>query len=68
MLGWLVRGLLLVAGFIASFFVPRDALNFSIIQMVIAILLFTFAVILVALWPMLKDWFVRRMKKRKKHE
>lgn len=50
MLGWIVRILMVVAGSITSWFVARDALNFNIIQMVVAVLLFTFAVLIVAFW------------------
>ncbi len=56
MLGWIVRLLFVVAGFIASFFVTRDALNFSIVQMTIAVLLFTTLVGIVTFWPAIRDW------------
>lgn len=63
MLGWIVRILLVVAGFITSWFVAHDALNFAFIQMVVAVLLFTLVVAVIAFWPMLKDWFKRTTKK-----
>lgn len=65
MLGWIVRILFVLAGSIASWFVARDALNFPIIQMIIAVFLFTLAVAIVAFWPMLKDWVKYQKKKRK---
>ncbi|MCC5015396.1 MULTISPECIES: hypothetical protein [unclassified Legionella] len=65
MLGWLVRILLVVAGFIASWFVARDALNFDIVQMVVAIFLFTIIVAIAAFWDLLAKWF-RHTDKRPK--
>ena len=59
MIGWLVRILLVIAGFITSFFVSRDALKFGVIQMVITVLLFTLMVIVIAFWPNVKAWFKR---------
>lgn len=57
MLNWLVRFLFVVAGFIASIFVTRDALNFGIVQMVVVVILFTTIFVIVAFWPELKKWF-----------
>lgn len=65
MLGWLVRILLVVAGFIASWFVARDALNFDIVQMVVAIFLFTIIVAIAAFWDVLVNWLRRTDKKPK---
>jgi hypothetical protein len=65
MLGWAVRLLFVLAGAITSIFVARDALNFSIIQMVVAVLLFTGLVIVLVFWPMLKSWFKRTISKNK---
>lgn len=62
-MGWVVRILMVVAGFITSFFISRDELKFDIIQMVVAVLLFTFLVAIIAFWPMLKVWFKRIAKK-----
>lgn len=39
MVAWIVRCLLFLAAPIAALFVSRDALNFSIIEMLVAILL-----------------------------
>lgn len=57
MIGWIVRLLLVLAGFITSLFVARDALNFNAIQMVVAVLLFTATVAIIAFWPFLKNLF-----------
>lgn len=56
MLGWAIRLLFVVAGFIASFFVARDALNFSIVQVMIVVLLFTTLVGILTFWPAIRDW------------
>ena len=39
MIEWLVRPIMIVAAVIAGWFVARDAVNFSIIQMVVVLLL-----------------------------
>jgi hypothetical protein len=49
MLSWLVRLILLISGVIAGFFVARDAVNFPVIQGVVA--LGGLAIFVVALWP-----------------
>lgn len=54
---WIVRGLLVAAGIIASWFVARDALNFSVVQGVIAVMIFGVVVLAVALWP--AEWTTR---------
>jgi hypothetical protein len=66
MLGWIVRILLIVAGSITSWFVARDALNFNIIQMVVAVFLVTLAVMVAAFWQELSDLINRIRKKYKK--
>ncbi|MFK4506599.1 putative membrane-anchored protein [Bradyrhizobium huanghuaihaiense] len=48
MLGWLVRILFALAAPITALFVARDALNFGLIQTVVAMLLVTAVVWLVA--------------------
>ena len=55
MFGLIVRILLGLAGVLASCFVARDALNFSTVQMTIAVLLFVAAVGALAFWP--TRWF-----------
>jgi len=38
MIGWLVRILLLAAGVVAGWFVPRDELGYAVIQFVVVLL------------------------------
>ena len=49
-LSWLIRPLLLVAAVIAGWFVAEDAVNFGIVQMVVAVILIAAPVALAALW------------------
>ena len=51
MLGWIVRGLLIVAGFVASWFVAKDAPQFGLVQMAAAIILFVLVLWVLAFWP-----------------
>lgn len=67
MLGWILRMLLVIAGSITGWFVARDALNFNIIQMVVAVILFTIAVMIATFWPELTDFFQRIVIRYKKH-
>ena len=62
MIGWIVRGLLALSGIVAGWFVSSEALNFGIIQMAIAILLFTAFVAVVAFWPIIMQWFGKGQK------
>lgn len=57
MLGWIARVLIVFAGFITSWFVARDALNFNFIQMVVGVFMFTFMVMIVSFWPILQKHF-----------
>jgi hypothetical protein len=50
-LGWVARGLLIAAGFVASWFVARDAPQFGLVQMAVALLLLVFVVWVLAFWP-----------------
>lgn len=47
----IVRLFLVLAAPITALFVHRDALNFSVIQMIVAIVLFVMLVAAVAFWP-----------------
>ncbi|MGO4714096.1 hypothetical protein [Bradyrhizobium sp. 2TAF24] len=47
----LVRLLLLVAAPITALFVARDALNFGIMQTMVAVVLVVAVLVLAALWP-----------------
>lgn len=57
MFGWLARIVLAVAGVIAGWFVAREAQNFSLIQMSIALLLITIMVAGAAFGPTILTWF-----------
>lgn len=60
-MGWVVSVLLIVSGLIASLFIKPQALNFQIVQMVIAVLVFSLIMIIIAFWSSLmtvfKQWF-----------
>ncbi len=59
-MGWVVRILMSIAAAITGWFVARDAPNFSVIQMVVALLLIAFFVSFAAFWPALQGWFRNR--------
>jgi hypothetical protein len=48
MLAWLVRLILIPAGVIAGWFVAKDAPNFGVVQMVVALVLMVFIVAVLA--------------------
>jgi len=54
MVSWIVRLLLIAAGAITEWFVAADAPNFGVVQGVIAVLLLTVVVFVLAFWP--KSW------------
>ncbi len=60
MLNLLVRPIMIIAAIIASWFVARDAVNFTIIQLVVALFLITLIVAIGAFWETLTDWFKDR--------
>ena len=51
MFSWIVRIFFALAAPIAALIVSRDALNFDLIQTMVAIILIVAAVAIVALWP-----------------
>jgi hypothetical protein len=51
MLGWFARGLLIVAGFVTSWFVTKDTPQFGLMQMAVALMLFVLVVFVLAFWP-----------------
>ena len=61
MLNWILRPIMVIAAVIAGWFVARDAVNFSVIQMVVGLLLITALVAVAACWEMIAD----RLKSRK---
>lgn len=60
MLGWVVRGLLFLSGMLTGFFVARDDNNYDIVQMMIAIGLFTLLAAVLAFAPKIKDIWLRK--------
>lgn len=52
MLAWIVRCLLLLAAPIAALFVSRDALNFGVFEMLVAIVLMVGVVLAAATWSL----------------
>lgn len=54
MLGWFIRGLLFLSGIITGFFIAHDDNNFDIVQMMIAIGLFTLLAAALAFLPKIK--------------
>ena len=51
MLGWIVRVLLVVAGIVTGWFVAQDAAIFGVAQVMVALLLITAVVAILAFWP-----------------
>jgi hypothetical protein len=57
MLNLIIRPIMVVAAAIAGYFVARDAVNFTIIQMVVALFLITAIVALAAFWEFFAERF-----------
>jgi hypothetical protein len=51
MLSWIFRGFLIVVGFVASWFVAKDAPQFGVMQMAVALILLVLVVTVLAFWP-----------------
>jgi hypothetical protein len=51
MISWIVRGLLAGGGVVTGWFVAEDAPNFGVVQMMMALILLTFVVAVLAFWP-----------------
>ena len=51
MVGWVARVLLIVAGFVVSWFVAKDTPQFGLMQMAVGIILFVFVIWVLAFWP-----------------
>lgn len=65
-MGWIVRGMLLIGGVIASWFVAPDANNFHFISFVAAMLVFVVFVALAAFWSSI--WLrIKVLLRMKKH-
>jgi len=51
MIGWIVRILMIAAGVLTGWFVAKDAPIFGVAQVMVALLLLTFIVAILAFWP-----------------
>ena len=51
MVSWLVRGLLIAAGFVTSWFMTKDSPRFELMEMAVTTLLVVFIVAVLAFWP-----------------
>jgi len=63
-MGWIVRGLLIVAGFVASWLVAKDSLQFGIMQMAVTLVLVILVVWVLAFWPERWTHILKRGKPR----
>jgi len=59
-ISWLIRGLLFLAATVTGWFIAEDAPNFTIIQMIVAVMLLTVFVALGAFWETVMDWLRAR--------
>lgn len=60
MVNLLLRPVMFLAAAIAGWFVAEDAVNFDVIQMVVALFLITVIVAVAAFWETLSDWFTSK--------
>jgi hypothetical protein len=51
MLSWIFRGFLIVVEFVTSWFVAKDAPQFGVMQMAVALILLVLVVAVLAFWP-----------------
>ena len=61
MFAWILRAFLIIVGFIASWFVTRDAPQFGIFEMAVALILFVLIVAVLAFWPERWTRFLNRV-------
>lgn len=54
MLAWIIRAVLFVAGPIAALFVSRDALNFGVVETLVAVVLIVGLALAAAAWTLRK--------------
>jgi uncharacterized membrane protein len=59
MLEWINEKFMVLAEYVTRIFVTHDAMNFMIIQMVVAMILFALIVIMIAFRANIKCWLVR---------
>jgi len=52
MVAWIIRGILFLAAPIAALFVSRDALNFGIVEMLVAVLMIVGFSLAAAVWSL----------------
>lgn len=65
MVNLLLRPVMFLAAAIAGWFVAEDAVNFDVIQMVVALFLITILVAVAAFWETLSDWYMNRKTNKK---
>jgi hypothetical protein len=65
MVNLLLRPIMFLAAIIAGWFVASDAVNFNVIQMVVALFLITIVVAIAAFWETLSDWVNAKRQKLK---
>jgi hypothetical protein len=65
MISWIVRILMVVAGVVTSWFVTKDAPIFGVAQAMVALLLLTFIVAVLAFWP--HRWTIALNRSEKQH-
>ena len=63
MVGWIARGLLIVAGIVTSWFVAKDAPNFGVVQGMVAVMLLGLVVAVLAFWPARWTHLLDRLRK-----
>ncbi len=51
MISWIVRILMIAAGVVTGWFIAKDAPVFGVAQMMVALLLLTLVVAVLAFWP-----------------
>jgi len=66
MLNVLLRPIIIVAAIIAGWFVSRDAVNFTVIEMTVALFLITALIAIAAFWEILSDWWKSRAERRRR--
>jgi uncharacterized membrane protein YoaK (UPF0700 family) len=65
MVGWIVRLLMIAAGVVTGWFVAKDAPIFGVAQVMVALLLLTFIVAVLAFWPRRWTDAIDRSEKRR---
>jgi hypothetical protein len=65
MISWIIRILMVTAGVVTSWFVAKDAPIFGVAQVMVALLLLTFIVAVLAFWP--HRWTIALNRSEKQH-